>query len=395
MKAKLNTFKSGKGDCISLRLKNGEAYFNILIDCAMYTDEIKEFVEKDLNNHINLLIVTHIDFDHINGLCKMLRETRDLKIDKIFYNCYQLLTGESIVEMTDVVKNDIEYLKRKLPKAIINTTAKINMEHASVLASLILSNPNWNDAWEKKFYIHNETAPYYLGDCFGSLVFLSPTLEDIQTLDKKFGREYMRLTKHRASNIPFEGRETLYELVTRLVQMKKKEREYIKKHKVGAVIDKYTEDKWERAYAFKPTGISEENMASIAFVWEYGDSRVLFMGDAEPELVKKGIEKKYKQCHNFKAIKVSHHGSKHSTSVGLMNVADSTDYFITGGTSSDKPSLEAITKIVDRKDDKRRTIHINYERNSLIREMMTDELEIIRNKYKFQIEITNELEFEY
>lgn len=395
MRARLNTFKSKNGDCIFFRLNNGETDFNIMIDCAMYTDEIRGFVENELKKHINLLIVTHIDFDHVDGLCTMLRETQNLKIDKIFYNCYQLVTGETIAAMTDVVLRDIEYLKSNLPKAVINTTTKISMEHASVLASLIMSNPNWNNAWEKSFYIHNDIAPYSLGECFGRLVFLSPTLANIQVLDKKFGREYMRLTTHRASDTPFEGRETLYELVTRLVLMKKREGEYIKKHKVAAVVDKYTEDKWNQAYAFIPTCISEENMASIAFVWEYGENRVLFMGDAEPELVKTSIEKNYKQVLNFKAIKVSHHGSKHSTSVGLMNVADSTDYFITGGTPSDKPSLEAITKIVDRKDDKMRTIHINNERNNLMQDLMTDKLKMIRDKFNFQILTTNELEFEY
>lgn len=395
MKARLNTFKSENGDCIFFRLNNGDLEYNIMIDCAKYTNEIKDFVEQELNKHINLLIVTHIDYDHLDGLCEMLRDTQDLRIGKILYNCYQLLSGEAITAMTDVVKKDIENLKSNLPKSVINTKTKINMEHASVLASLIMSNTDWNSAWEKSYYIHNGLPPYALGERFGHLVFLSPTIDDIQTLDKKFAREYMRLTKHRASDTPFEGRETLYELVTRLVLMMQKEREYMKGHKVAAIADKYSDDKWNQAYAFEPSGISKENLASIAFVWEYEDNRVLFMGDAEPELVKTSIEKSYGTVMNFKAIKVSHHGSKHSTSVGLMNVADSTDYFITGGSPTDKPSLEAFSKIVDRKDGKRRVIHINYERNTLMQDMMQDELKDIRDKYNFQIVTTNELEFEY
>ncbi|MCS2966913.1 hypothetical protein NXW94_15080 [Bacteroides ovatus] len=78
-----------------------------------------------------------------------------------------------------------------------------------------------------------------------------------------------------------------------------------------------------------------------------------------------------------------------------MEVIDSFDYFITGGSVGDKPSMETLVKIVDRGDNKVRTIHYNYDRNILMKDMASDESVELRQKYNFQIDTNNELEFEY
>ena len=96
MHAILNTFKSGVGDCVFMRLIKDDATFSIMIDCGKYTPEINLFIKEKLHKHIDLLIVTHIDDDHINGGCEMLIAMPEITIGKIFYNCYQLLSGEKI-----------------------------------------------------------------------------------------------------------------------------------------------------------------------------------------------------------------------------------------------------------------------------------------------------------
>ena len=70
MKAKVRTFQSGCGDCIFLILedeKSGES-FHIMIDCGVFTPEIKAFVDHDLGLRIDMLIETHYDDDHIGGI---------------------------------------------------------------------------------------------------------------------------------------------------------------------------------------------------------------------------------------------------------------------------------------------------------------------------------------
>lgn len=46
MNATINTFQSGSGDCIFIRLQDensGEEY-KIMIDCGVFTSQIKDFV---------------------------------------------------------------------------------------------------------------------------------------------------------------------------------------------------------------------------------------------------------------------------------------------------------------------------------------------------------------
>ena len=396
MKAILKTFKSGNGDCIFFQLISEISHYVIMIDCGKYTAEIQQFVEGDLNKHINLLIVTHIDNDHINGIVEMLQLNNDLQIDNILYNCYQKLNDQQAQNMTEKTKKDIEKLIQSLPPTGKINDGKINMEKASTLASILLNNNNWNTAWHKEDYITAGIPNYELGESFGNLVFLSPMREDIKTLDEKFAREYMRLTHHTLDGIPFSGQETLYELVTRLVTMKKKEYQLCHPKKATHDVALFNDKQLTAAYRFIPTTITDENTASIAFIWEGGDKKVLFMGDAEPIIVEKSIASKIGSDKlNFEAIKVSHHGSKHSTSIGLMNLVDSSNYFITGGNIKDKPSLEAIIKIVNRGDSRERLLHRNYERNELMNNIASPKGVMLRNKYNFIISDQNELEFEY
>ena len=94
--------------------------------------------------------------------------------------------------------------------------------------------------------------------------------------------------------------------------------------------------------------MSENNVASIAFVWEYQNHKVLFMGDADPSQVATAIRKNYPNEEKpilFDLIKVSHHGSAHSTSKELIKVADSEMYFFTGG-SGKAPSLQTLGRII-------------------------------------------------
>ena len=96
--------------------------------------------------------------------------------------------------------------------------------------------------------------------------------------------------------------------------------------------------------------MDDNNIASIAFIWEYQGHRILLMGDADPEQVSNAIEKVYKDETKpviFDLIKVSHHGSAHSTSCGLMDVIDSERFFFTGG-GKERPSLQTLGRIIIR-----------------------------------------------
>ena len=82
IKTTLEVLKAGCGDCIFITIKYNKKSFHILIDggvSATYLDfkcgypksgELKNKIEclKNANEHIDLLVITHIDDDHIGGI---------------------------------------------------------------------------------------------------------------------------------------------------------------------------------------------------------------------------------------------------------------------------------------------------------------------------------------
>ena len=369
-----------------------------MIDCGHYSSEIQYHVEKNLEKHIDLLIVTHIDNDHLDGLVEMLDITPDIVIDKILYNCNQLWDGRSARAQSESISHDIEIIRRNLPQSRKELFGKVKADKAITLAESIAMKEIWWEAWKKDKYVTSSTEPLLVDEVdqrFGKLIFLTPIKDSIEKLNYLFKAEQVRLTKHIIENSGYlDGQEALFELVQRVVAVKRNNYRIDEPEKAGAGM--LGETSIIKAHEFKPQSVSDENTASIAFVWEFENKRVLFMGDAEPDEVADALDRVYgNQSLVFEAIKVSHHGSKHSTSDRLLHYIDSDHYFFTGGNRKDKPSLEAIIKIVDRGDDKVRILHMNNHVNEVVECLNSEEGKAIREKYHFGISYINEHSFEY
>ena len=399
MKATIRTFQSGQGDCIFFIIEGDNGRFVVMIDCGKYSDYIRKYVEDELEKHINLLVVTHIDNDHVDGMVEMLEQTPDVTIDKILYNCNQLWNGQQKQQPTTTMQQDMLKLRNNLPPRQKDDGSKVKADKAVTLAEKLAENEMWWQAWKKDEYITSTIEAITLNEHderFGRLIVLTPTMADIEKLNNEFKLEYARLTKHileEGENV--EGQGTLFELVERVAVMKRRNYEMMAAVKTGAT-GLLEETRLKAAFDFEPKGVSDENVASISLMWEYGDERVLFMGDAEPDAIAVRIKNIYCEGkQEMKAIKVSHHGSKHSTSSGLMNCVDSGHYFFTGGNLSDKPSLEAIMKIVKRGDTRERILHFNNTANKNVKALSSELGTAMREQYHITIAESNEYKFEY
>ena len=154
-----------------------------MVDCGNYKPEVDDYVTNVFHNHIDYLIVTHIDNDHINGLISMLSSKLDLTIDHILYNCYQR-TSDKLQEWDEKMVENVKRVYGRLPVVMDMLEGKINEETSKTLAELILGNENWKRAWRRE-YITADTPKMELGDDMGRVVFLSPTMEALDDLDKK------------------------------------------------------------------------------------------------------------------------------------------------------------------------------------------------------------------
>lgn len=370
MQVKIQTFQVGSGDCITLLLKNGDKELHIMVDCGRYKPEVNDYVKNEFHGHIDYLIVTHIDNDHIKGLIEMLSSKPDLTINHIFYNCYQR-TSDELQEWDERMVENMKNVYHHLPVVIDMLEQKINAETSKSLAELILENENWKRAWRRE-YITDESSMVDLGDEMGRMIFLSPNKEALDTLDNKYRLLFWK-TLYKPKKLDYDKEETIYESLMRIM-----EQEDYEGFDEEPVSSKVLDENALKLYADeKMKVLSPANEASIAFIWEHEGHRILFMGDANPDQVVKKIGDVYKDTPKpvlFDAIKISHHGSAHSTSKELVSIADSERYFVTGGANA-RPSYQALSRIIIAplpEDLSHREIRYNRE-NDILKSLASNE----------------------
>lgn len=404
MKATIKTFPCIDGDCIFMKLRDqsNTDSFHVMIDCGALSENIIDYIYQDLSLKIDLLIVTHIDKDHIDGITAMFYEDRlkNLKIGKILYNCYQNYEGNA-QPLDEIIRTQMDMIEKLASEDI---GSQISVKGSVSLASKILEKQELKQVWERNV-IKDTTPDFHLGKKWGKLVFLSPSEEAMEDLYKLFKEEYAGITSEKIPDKPFERIEEMYELIIRLDALrsrafhgqraKNRDLEYVNFIGINEAI-------FESAYKAEPNEneLSKQNKASLAFVWECNGHRVLFLGDAPAHQVATTLEAKLgKGVLYFDAIKVSHHGSAYNATKELYDKIDSTMYYITGGEEGSRPSLEAIAKIVckGKTDKKRRVIRYNFK-TTLTEELTSASTKDIRDKYNFTLENDNEAdsyEFKY
>lgn len=90
---------------------------------------------------------------------------------------------------------------------------------------------------------------------------------------------------------------------------------------------------------------SVPNGASIAFLFEYEDCRLAFLGDAYPEVCVQGLKSFYREPVKVDLIKVPHHGSERNYSEELYEWLDSGSYLLSTKGTAKHPSPVMLGKL--------------------------------------------------
>lgn len=103
---------------------------------------------------------------------------------------------------------------------------------------------------------------------------------------------------------------------------------------------------------------TEPNGSSIAFLAEYGGHAALFAADAHPPLLERSLRRllasRGQERLRLDAFKVSHHGSRANTSPELLDLIDCPRFlFSTNGARHHHPDGEAIARILHRNRTRR------------------------------------------
>lgn len=399
MQSTITMFPAENGDAflISMTLENSS--FHMLVDAGY---------KKTFNNHIknklieirknggclDLLVVTHIDSDHISGVIGLFEQNGSIQnpeiiqINEIWYNSYRHL-----ISLSNSLKPSLNYRDQSCINAIeaqgykqnevVDKNTEISAEQGLSLAKLI---DQYGCPWNKRFSglaVSNEKLTKVVFSDNIQLILLSPSKEKLDQLEK-FWRDELGekgfLASELLANSTFE--KSFEFLCSHEYESSERDTGDISSESLDVEQlsqEEFKED--ERA----------ANGSSIGFVLEYYDKKFLFLGDAHPALIESSLKNYYKEnCIWFDLIKISHHGSKQNTSQSLLNIIDSDIFLIsTKGNTHNHPDSVTIAKIINRPSVKKRRLYFNYQ-NKTYNLFNQDEL---MKKYNFSIELCGQVNF--
>lgn len=331
---KIDFLKAFQGDCIHISLTDSDGNArNIIIDGGIgdtyrkdkgpkgkpVDGEFKELIDriKDDKQYVDLLIITHVDDDHIGGVLEWFKQEPNAyqMIREVWFN-----SGKKIADWLKEKEN--EDVNRKFGDGAILATSipqgvdfgKYIQEKGILSERIILQ----GDKLER----------------FG-VVFriISPNREKLEKLLKG------------------------WKIKDPLLQTAGKPHDYDESINQHLASDTFSED---TAY---PNG------SSIAFILTASEKDFLFLGDAHPSVIVQGLdffEIRQELPLVAEFVKVSHHGSKFNTDETMLDCVSTDKYVIsTNGDDNQHPHKKLLARIL--KKNQACTLYFNYkERTDMI-----------------------------
>lgn len=297
------------GDCFVLEFDNKNC---ILIDCGYsvtYREELKPLLQKLAKKgcRISLMIITHVDEDHILGAISFLEENGDaahptiIQVDEVWHNGIfntimnlELFRRRETEKVPEEIVTKCKTICGKLKKQMQGESATISAPQSRMFEKICAKyHYRVNSGFDKKCVVKNRSCRF--GDC--EIQILSPGMTELEKLQKKLDWELIRTFGKDYLWKRTEEFEELFGLIAFYRGMDEPGTFTMQQIAAG------TGDIQEWIGTSNLTKMNEINCASIVVVIRYQGLKLLFMGDSESELWREQMEPQYD------LIKVSHHGS--------------------------------------------------------------------------------------
>lgn len=322
---KIIPLKAAHGDALIVEAEYEEKVFRIVIDGG--PEETADTISECLLNlkHIDLLVLTHFDADHITGVLEFFEHFTEAQcvVDYVWANCANIVdfdTDENVAAYKDayVLSKHLEKLKKQ---GVIR---------------------EWSDN------VITEKEPVIIGPF--QIDILSPTREIQNELLKQY-REY--IDQNCLEDDPDIDEEVSF----------------------GRVLQDATKDLTKLTTEFRYLGTNFMNKSSIAIRIEAEGKTVLLLGDAESKIITDSLERLGATREDpmpINLIKVSHHGSKANISRRLFELIKCSKYLITtnggkGGAYHPDRQTIACIDAWSRKDDTPITLYFNYPLETIMK----------------------------
>lgn len=308
MKFNINFLPARYGDCIWIEYGTNSNTHRILIDggTSGTKSDIKKLIEAlpEEERLFELLIVTHVDRDHIEGILALLEE------------------DELAFTVSDFWFNGWQHLKD-------SEEEKLGPGQGERLTSAILKHKiAWNKEFNGNAVVIPSSGELPVVQLPGGMkiTILSPLLENLVAMRSVWEKDVKN-----AGLVPGWGGSPV------IIEEESEE-------SLGALPDVNAlndEDFHEDT--------AEANGSSIAFLGTYKGKTVFFGGDSFPSVVLDSLNKLFDDKVPLELVKLSHHASAHNTSPDLIEKFDNNKYLVsTNGSNYHHPAAVTIARIIKR-----------------------------------------------
>jgi len=362
----LDVIRARKGDCLMLHYGSPDEPRLVMIDGGprgVYGLHLKPRIEQVRKARsldakkplaVDLLMVSHVDDDHIQGILDLTKELITAQMDN----------RPQLVQVLGFWHNSFENLIGNTPKEL---TAAFQSQFGA--ASMAGDPPNdlTVDADEDE-----ETVVSTL-KVLASIQQGAQLRSDADRLNFSLNPEFdgkLILAKAKGKAVPMEdGLEftVIGPMLPELKQLHAKHQAWLKKlEKEGKKPDDVL-----AAYVDK----SVPNLSSIVVLAEAGGKRMLLTGDARGDKILEGMEfvrllKKGGKIH-VDVLKIPHHGSSNNLAKDFFERITADHYVFSGDGEHGNPERESLQMLLDARGDAAYEVHLTYQ---------VDEIDVERKK---------------
>ncbi|EIJ35808.1 hypothetical protein Thini_3293 [Thiothrix nivea DSM 5205] len=330
---------ANEGDCLLITYGADDDKKHVLIDgglASTYKKAIKPYLAEHGIHELELLVVTHVDRDHIEGVLSLLKDdSLAIKVNNIWFNGWYHLIGTTPAPPAPV--EPVTALDPDEPAPVFGAVMGEEL-------SPLIQQKGW--AWNRQFggaAVELSSVPDNIirfGDL--QLTLLSPSRKKLEEMipvwEKECGQAGM---VPGFPHIPTPaGRSILTEA-----------------EKLQIDIDELAEQTTKK-------DPSKANGCSIAFMLEYQGKKFLLSADAHPDLLESELKRLGASVDNPLSVdlfKIPHHGSQNNLSKTLLELLDCKHYLVsTNGNRFRHPDDVAMAKLV-KFGTAGSTLHFNYK----------------------------------
>lgn len=338
---KLETIKAKHGDCLLLHWGSEDAPHLILVDGGpggVYAEFLRPRLEELREERgedrllLDLVMLSHIDDDHIRGLIDLFAEIDSndvpVKVKRLWHNSLEKL-----------LKHDFsQYASAALEQATASLAGRVGDHECQWYSEVLSSVPQGQT-------LHHYAVRLGLGD----------------SLNKPF--RPLVMTGLDTSSATFSG------LTFTIIGPAAEEVQKLQKKWV-----KLRDESITAAYSDP----SPYNLSSIVVLAEYNGMRMLLTGDARGDLILEGLERAGllddKGCIHLDLLKLQHHGSPNNTEKDFFRRVRADVYVVSGDhVKHPNPHVSTVDWLVEARGDDDYTVYCPYELEHM-RERLGDRL---------------------